>query len=160
MAMTDCMTSYAKEVALCMEFQNYLPDWEPQTTVGSIIAYSWPVTQFVLGLHTADPGEAGDITTSAATYTGYAVASANRGVGYWGVTGSGGMNPQMTSLASITWPTAGSGPQTITAVSCAMVFSATNYSMMRDATLTSGSVVVANGDRPLCPSGSIFFKRR
>ena len=46
-------------------------------------AASSPLTNLYVGLHTADPGEAGDQTTSETTYTGYArVAVARSGSGF------------------------------------------------------------------------------
>lgn len=47
-----------------------------------------PLTDLYVSLHTADPGEAGDQTTSETAYTGYArVAVARSGAG-WTVTGN------------------------------------------------------------------------
>lgn len=46
-------------------------------------AASSPLTNLYVSLHTADPGEAGDQTTSETTYTGYArVAVARSGSGF------------------------------------------------------------------------------
>jgi hypothetical protein len=62
-----------------------------------------------LSLHTADPGEAGDQTTSEATYGSYArVAVARSGVG-WTVTGN-----SVSPAANVDFPAAVSGTQTIT----------------------------------------------
>lgn len=43
---------------------------------------------FYISLHTADPGETGDQTTSEATYTAYARKSVARGAAEWTVAGS------------------------------------------------------------------------
>lgn len=62
-----------------------------------------------VSLHTADPGEAGDQTTSEATYTSYArVAVARSGAG-WTVTGN-----SVSPAATIAFPAATGGTNTIT----------------------------------------------
>jgi hypothetical protein len=64
---------------------------------------------FYVSLHTGDPGEAGDQTTSEATYTDYArVAVARSGAG-WTVSGA-----NVSNTATITFPTASAGSNTIT----------------------------------------------
>jgi hypothetical protein len=72
-------------------------------------AASAPLTNVYISLHTDDPGEAGDQTTSEATYTGYArVAVARSNVG-WTVTGN-----SASPAANIEFPvgTGGSGTAT------------------------------------------------
>ena len=49
-------------------------------------AASSPVTNLYLALHTADPGEAGDQTTSEISYTGYTRLAVLRTAGGWTVT--------------------------------------------------------------------------
>lgn len=67
-----------------------------------------PGSLFV-SLHTADPGELGDQTTSEAAYTGYArVAVARSGAG-WTVAGSA-----VENAALVQWPQSASGPETLT----------------------------------------------
>lgn len=62
-----------------------------------------------IALHTADPGEAGNQTTSEAAYTNYArVAVVRSNVG-WTVTGDTGSN-----AAIVSFPQSGSGPESIT----------------------------------------------
>lgn len=62
------------------------------TTAGSLF----------IALHTADPGEAGDQTTSEATYTGYArVAVARSSAGF---TCSGTAPTQAANAAAVTFP--------------------------------------------------------
>lgn len=62
-----------------------------------------------VSLHTADPGEAGDQTTSEATYTSYArVAVARSGVGF---TVSG---DNCSNAAAVTFPACTGGTNTIT----------------------------------------------
>lgn len=63
-----------------------------------------------VALHTADPGEAGNQSTSEATYTGYARVAVARTVGGFTVSGN-----QVTNAADITFGTATAGtPQTVT----------------------------------------------
>jgi hypothetical protein len=57
-----------------------------------------------LSLHTADPGEAGDQTTSEVAYTSYARHAMARDGTKWTVTGS-----QAVNTAQETWPTATGG---------------------------------------------------
>lgn len=65
-----------------------------------------------IALHTADPGEAGDQTTSEATYTGYArVAIARSGAGF---TVSGTAPTQVANAAAVTFGLDTVGSQTIT----------------------------------------------
>lgn len=64
---------------------------------------------FYISLHTADPGEAGDQTTSEATYTGYArVAVARSGAG-WTISGA-----NCSNAAAITFAPCTAGSNTIT----------------------------------------------
>jgi hypothetical protein len=68
-----------------------------------------PQTNIATGLHTADPGEAGDMTTSEATYTSYARVSVARTSGGWTVSGNT-VNP----VASIDFPAGTGGSGTVT----------------------------------------------
>lgn len=51
-------------------------------------AASSPLTSLYVSLHTADPGEAGDQSTSEISYIGYARVPISRSAGGWTVTGS------------------------------------------------------------------------
>jgi hypothetical protein len=65
-----------------------------------------------VSLHTADPGEAGNQTTSETTYTGYArVAVARSGAGW---TISGTAPTQAANAATVTFGACTGGPQTLT----------------------------------------------
>lgn len=70
-----------------------------------------PQTQVAVGLHTADPGDAGTMSTSEVAYTSYARAAVNRasGAGGWTVTG-GSVSP--ASNIDFTAGTGGSGTVT------------------------------------------------
>ena len=68
-----------------------------------------PLTNLSVALHTADPGEAGDQTTSEIGYTSYARVSVARTSGGWTVT-----NNSVSPVATISFPagTGGSGTAT------------------------------------------------
>lgn len=65
-----------------------------------------------VGLHTADPGEAGTQATSEATYTGYARVAVARSAGGWTIAGN-----QASNTAAINFPAATAGTNSITHVS-------------------------------------------
>ena len=69
-------------------------------------AASSPVTNLYLALHTADPGEAGDQTTSEISYTGYTRLAVLRTTGGWTVTGN-----SVSPVADVLFPemTGGAG---------------------------------------------------
>lgn len=57
---------------------------------------------YYVALHTADPGEAGDATTSEATYTGYARVAVARSSGAFTVSGDTVSNAAIISFAACT----------------------------------------------------------
>lgn len=70
---------------------------------------SSPATDITVSLHTGDPGEAGDMTTSEATYTSYARETVARTGGGWTVTGN-----SVSPAANIDFTEATGGSETIT----------------------------------------------
>lgn len=72
-------------------------------------AASAPITQIACALHTADPGDAGNQSTSEATYTSYARANVNRNSGGWTVTAN-----SVSPVANISFTAATGGTNTIT----------------------------------------------
>ena len=72
-------------------------------------AASSPLTNLYVAAHTADPGEAGDQTTSECTYTSYARASVARSGSGWTVTAN-----SVSPAAAISWPACTGGTNTIT----------------------------------------------
>lgn len=72
-------------------------------------AASTPNTQIACALHTADPGEAGDQTTSEAAYTSYARVNVNRNSGGWSVSAN-----VASPVANIDFPASGASGSTIT----------------------------------------------
>lgn len=72
-------------------------------------AASSPLTNLFVALHTADPGETGNQTTSEAAYTSYARATVARTSGGWTVTGN-----SVSPAATIAFPACTGGTATIT----------------------------------------------
>jgi len=72
-------------------------------------AASSPLTNLYVSLHTADPGEAGDQSTSEATYTSYARVAVLRTSGGWTVT-----NNSVSPVANIDFSNCTGGTNTIT----------------------------------------------
>lgn len=68
-----------------------------------------PLTNLFVSLHTADPGEAGDQTTSEATYTSYARVAVARSNSGWTVTAN-----SVSPAATISFPACTGGTNTIT----------------------------------------------
>lgn len=68
-----------------------------------------PETNIHMALHTADPGDAGNMSTSEATYTGYARTNVARSGAGWTVTG-GSVSPG----AAIVFPAGTGGSGTVT----------------------------------------------
>ena len=65
---------------------------------------------FYIGLHTADPGEAGDQTTNECAYTSYARQSVARSAAGFTVAGN-----NVSNAAAVTFPAAtGATPETVT----------------------------------------------
>jgi hypothetical protein len=62
-----------------------------------------------ISLHTANPNEGGDQTTSEATYGGYARIAVQRSGAGWTVSGN-----NATNFAAVTFPTCTSGTNTVT----------------------------------------------
>ncbi len=72
-------------------------------------AASSPLTSLYVSLHTADPGEAGDQTTSETSYTSYARVAVARTAGGFTVT-----NNSVSPAANIDFPACTGGSATIT----------------------------------------------
>lgn len=114
--------------------------------VGSTVAGSLYVS-----LHTADPGEAGDQTTSEATYTGYARVAVARSAAGWAV--SSGASPTADNVAAVTFPICTAGSNTITHFGIGYA-SAGAGSLKFKGALTA-SLAVSNGVTPSCAIGSL-----
>jgi hypothetical protein len=78
------------------------------------------ITSLYLSLHTADPGEGGDQTTSEATYTSYTRVAVSRSASGWTVSGA-----TATNAALIQFPQCTGGSNTITHVAIGTASSST-----------------------------------
>jgi hypothetical protein len=111
-------------------------------------AASSPLTDLYVSLHTGDPGEAGDQTTSEATYGSYArVAVARSGSG-WTVTGNAA-----TNAALVQFPQCSSGSNTITHVAIGTASSGAGKVLYKGA--LSASLAVSSGIQPQFAAGAL-----
>lgn len=101
-------------------------------------AASSPLTNLHVALHTADPGEAGDQTTSEANYTGYARIATARTSGGWTVT-----NNQAQNAAVITFGQNTAGSSLVTHFSIGTAASGAGKILYKGA-LTSSLNVTLN----------------
>lgn len=81
------------------------------TAIGNIAddAATSPLTNLYASLHTGDPGDAGDQTTSECAYTSYARVAVARTSGGWTVTSN-----SVSPAANIDFPAATGGTETAT----------------------------------------------
>lgn len=105
---------------------------------------------FYVSLHTGDPGEAGDQTTSEATYTSYARVSVNRasGAGGWTVSGN-----NVSNTSAITFPAATGGSNTITHFGIGSASSGAGNLFFKGA--LNSSIAVSNGITPEFAAGDL-----
>lgn len=96
---------------------------------------------FYISLHTGDPGEAGDQTTSEATYTSYARVAVARTSGGWTRSGNNIFN-----TAAITFPQATGGSNTITHFGIGSASSGSGNLFFKGA--LNSSIAVSNGITP------------
>lgn len=103
---------------------------------------------FYISLHTGDPGETGDQTTSEATYTSYArVAVARSGAG-WTVSGA-----NVSNAAAVTFPACSGGTNTITHFGIGSDSSGAGNLFFSGA--LSGSLAVSSGITPSFAIGEL-----
>ena len=100
-----------------------------------------PLTNLYVSLHTADPGEAGDQTTSETSYTGYARVAVARTSGGWTVT-----NNQAVNAGTITFGACTSGTPTITYAAVGTASSGTGKLLFSGA--LTASLAVSPGITP------------
>ena len=93
------MTNAAEAALLDLLFLN--TDW---ANIGDAAGLQNSATagSFYISLHTADPGEAGDQSTSEASYTGYARVAVARTAGGWTRTSSTVANTALVQFAQCT----------------------------------------------------------
>ena len=100
------MTNAAETDLLELIFTNL--DW-PNIGDAAGLQNSATVGDIFVSLHTADPGETGDQSTSEATYGAYARQSVVRSAAGWTVSGN-----NVSNAAEVAFPEATSGSETIT----------------------------------------------
>lgn len=104
-----------------------------------------------VSLHTADPTEGGDQTSSEATYTGYTRVSVARTTGGWTISGT---NPtQAANTATVNFPICTAGSNTITYVGVGTSVSGTGK-LLYSGTLGS-SLAVSNNITPSFAPGAL-----
>ena len=94
-----------------------------------------------IGLHTADPGEAGSQATSEATYTGYARVAVARTTGGWSEASG-----TVSNVALVTFPAATGGTNSITHFSIGS--SASGAGQLRFSGALTAPLAVSNGITP------------
>lgn len=113
-------------------------------------AASSPLTNLYTSLHTADPGEAGDQTTSESAYTSYARVAVARTSGGWTVS-----NNQASNTAAVSWPAGTGGSGTATHVGIGTASSGAGKLLAKGA--MSASLVTGSGVTPQAAIGAIVF---
>lgn len=110
-------------------------------------AASSPLTNIYVAGHTADPGEAGDQTTSECAYGSYARVSVARTSGGWTVT-----NNSVSPVAAISFPAATSGTETMTHASVGVATSGASK-LLYSGTVTP-NISISNGVTPQLTTAS------
>ena len=106
-----------------------------------------PLTNLFVALHTADPGETGNQTTSEITYTSYARVSVARTSGGWTVTAN-----SVSPVATISFPAGTGGSGTATHASVGTATSGTGK-ILWSGTVTP-NIVTGNGITPQLTTAS------
>lgn len=109
-----------------------------------------PATNIYVSLHTADPGETGDQSSSETSYTGYARVAVARTSGGWTVSGNTADNAAEIDFGQCT-----GGAQTITHVGAGLSPSGTGTLLLSTALDTQ--LVLAAGATPLFAIGELNF---
>ncbi len=107
-----------------------------------------PLTNLYVALHTADPGEAGDQSTSEANYTGYARVSVARTSGGWTVT-----NNQSVNAGAVTFGACTAGSNTVTHFSVGVAASGATKILYSGA--LTASLAVSAGITPSFAAGAL-----
>lgn len=111
-------------------------------------ALPWSNANLFVALHTADPGEAGDQTSSEATYTGYGRVSVSRDSSGWTAAGS-----QASNTAEITFGECTGGTNTITHFSVGLLASGASQTLYKGA--LTASLAISNLITPRFPVGTL-----
>lgn len=123
--------------------------WYNGTAIANLAdnAASSPLTNLYLALHTADPGEAGNQSTSEAAYTGYARAPVARNSSGFTVTGS-----TVTLTSAVSWPACSAGSATATHFSVGTASSGTGK-ILHSGAITP-NIVISSGVTPSLTTGT------
>lgn len=106
-----------------------------------------PLTNLYISLHTADPGEAGNQTTSEAAYTSYARVAVARTSGGFTVTGN-----SVSPAANVSFPAGTGGTGTATHFGIGTASSGTGK-LLYSGTVTP-NIVMGNGVTPILTTAS------
>ena len=111
-----------------------------------------PITQIEVSLHTGDPGEAGNQTTSEAAYTGYTRTQVARTTGGWDVPSGGSTSP----AANIDFPAGTGGGETVThfAVGTVALSASPNTGKIMFSGTVTPNVVTGDGVTPRLTTAS------
>ena len=106
---------------------------------------------FYIALHTADPGEAGDQTTSEISYTTYARVAVARSAGGWTVSGATSVNAATITFGACT---AGSGTATYFSIGLASS-GASEIVVSGQITSPGGGLAISAGITPSFAAGAM-----
>lgn len=106
-----------------------------------------PLTELYVSLHTADPGEAGNQTTSECAYTSYARVAVARTAGGWTITGN-----SVSPAANIDFPAAIGGTETATHVAIGTASTGTGKILYSGA--ITPNISISTGVTPRIGTGS------
>lgn len=139
------MTNAAEANLLNLLFVNV--DW---ANIGDAAGLQNSATagSFYVSLHTADPGEAGDQSTSEVAYTSYARVAVARSAGGWTLTAQ-----TISNTALVQFPTATGGTATATYFGIG-TDSAGAGNLLMSGALTS-SLSISNGIQPQFAAGAL-----
>lgn len=104
-----------------------------------------------VALHSADPGETGDQTTSEVVYTGYARVAVVRSAAGWAV--STGATPTGDNVGAVTFPLCTGGTATATHFSVGTATSGAGSRLLSGA--LSASLAISNGVTPSFAAGAL-----
>jgi hypothetical protein len=110
-------------------------------------ASSSPLTNLYISLHTADPGETGNQTTSECAYTSYARVAVARTSGGWTVT-----NNSVSPVANIDFPACSGGSETATYAAVGTATSGTGKILYSGA--ISPTIAISTGVTPRLTTAS------
>ena len=114
-------------------------------------ALPWSNTNFYVALHTADPGEAGDQTTSECDFTGYARVAVSRDGAGWTVAGN-----QAGNTAEITFAECTGGANTVSHVSVGLLATGASQVLYKGA--LTAPIAVSVLITPRFPAGTLVMK--